>query len=94
MKECIPLDDFLPQLGAIASAGDSHRALSVTTAGAPVLINCGDVSPRPPEWLWTGRIPLGKLTLIIVEPQAGWRSSWPRGRRARPWGHMAPALGF
>jgi putative DNA primase/helicase len=89
------LDDFLPQLGPTGSEGDSRRALAATTAGAPVLINCGDVPPRPPEWLWKGRLPLGKLTLVIVEPHL--TPSWlavelaARTSRAAGWPGDPPA---
>ena len=38
---------------------------------SPVLVNLADVTPRPVRWLWPGRIPLGKLTLIAGEPGLG-----------------------
>jgi putative DNA primase/helicase len=30
-----------------------------------------EVAPKPVEWLWEGRIPLGKLTLLDGEPGSG-----------------------
>lgn len=41
------------------------------TGPRAVLINLGDVTPRPIEWLWPGRIPLGKLTIIAGDPGLG-----------------------
>jgi len=44
------------------------------TVGAParpVLISLADVQPRRLDWLWAGRIPLGKLTLLVGDPDLG-----------------------
>ncbi|MCH7871502.1 MAG: AAA family ATPase, partial [Planctomycetes bacterium] len=30
-----------------------------------------DVLPQPLQWLWPGRIPLGRLTLLIGDPGVG-----------------------
>lgn len=30
-----------------------------------------DIAPKPLRWLWAGRIPLGKLTLLIGDPGLG-----------------------
>ena len=30
-----------------------------------------DIAPKPLCWLWAGRIPLGKLTLLIGDPGLG-----------------------
>jgi putative DNA primase/helicase len=38
---------------------------------SPGLVNLADVTPRDVRWLWPGRIPLGKLTLIAGEPGQG-----------------------
>ena len=37
----------------------------------PILVNLADVTPKPVDWLWPGRIPLGKITLIAGEPGQG-----------------------
>jgi len=37
----------------------------------PVLINIGEVEPRPIRWLWPGRIALGKLTILAGDPGLG-----------------------
>ncbi len=36
-----------------------------------VTVNLADVEPRPVEWLWEGRIPIGKLTLLAGHPGLG-----------------------
>lgn len=38
------------------------------------LVNLGDVSPEPVRWLWKPYVPLGKLTLVMGDPEAG--KSW------------------
>jgi putative DNA primase/helicase len=49
---------------------DLHRGspLDVTTPG---LIRLSEIEPRELEWLWTNRIPLGKVTLISGEAGFG-----------------------
>lgn len=37
----------------------------------PAIVRLCDVAPRPLEWLWPGRIPLGKLSLICGDPGTG-----------------------
>lgn len=39
--------------------------------GDPKLINLSTIHPVPMQWLWPGRIPLGKLTLIAGDPGLG-----------------------
>ena len=36
-----------------------------------VLERAADIEPQPLEWLWPGRIPMGRLTLIAGEPGVG-----------------------
>jgi len=36
-----------------------------------VLVNLGDVKARPVRWLWPGRIPSGKVTLVAGDPNIG-----------------------
>jgi hypothetical protein len=38
---------------------------------APTLIRLADVQPEPVQWLWPGRIALGKVTLIAGDPGLG-----------------------
>ena len=44
---------------------------------------------RPVEWLWPGRIPIGKVTLLVGDPGLGKSLARPRRRRPR---HPRPAL--
>jgi hypothetical protein len=37
----------------------------------PVTVCLADVTPEPLQWLWPGRVPLGKLTLIAGDPGLG-----------------------
>jgi hypothetical protein len=37
-----------------------------------IVLRCfSDITPKPLRWLWPGRIPLGKLTLLIGDPGLG-----------------------
>lgn len=53
---------------AFAVFADSPNGGSLT---GPVLVPLTDVGPKPISWLWPGRIPLGKLTLIVGDPGLG-----------------------
>jgi hypothetical protein len=37
----------------------------------PVLVRLSDVQPEPVQWLWPGRIAMGKLTLLAGDPGLG-----------------------
>jgi len=37
----------------------------------PVLISMADVEPRDVQWLWPGRVPLGRITLLVGRPGEG-----------------------
>lgn len=37
----------------------------------PVLLNMADVQASPVRWLWRGRIPLGRITLLAGQPGCG-----------------------
>lgn len=37
----------------------------------PILTCLADVEPRPVQWLWHGRIPLGRITLLVGRPGEG-----------------------
>jgi hypothetical protein len=39
--------------------------------GGPVLIGLDEVTSKPVTWFWPGRIPQGKLTLIVGDPGLG-----------------------
>jgi len=42
-----------------------------TQAGDAVLVRVADVARRPVGWLWPGRVPSGKLTLVAGDPGLG-----------------------
>ena len=43
-----------------------------TASGPELIARCAaDVKPEPVEWLWPGRVALGKLTLIAGEAGLG-----------------------
>jgi hypothetical protein len=50
---------------------EAQRALSEEAQPGPVLRCFSDIEPEPLRWLWPGRIPLGKLTLLIGDPGQG-----------------------
>ena len=39
-----------------------------TPQNYPVLVRLSDVTPRQVKWLWAGRIPLGKISIIAGDP--------------------------
>lgn len=45
------------------------RALVIP--GAPVLVRLADVEPEEVSWLWPGRLPRGKLAVLVGEPGVG-----------------------
>jgi hypothetical protein len=42
-----------------------------TPTSSPVLLRMADVQPVAVEWLWPGRIPLGKLSILAGDPGLG-----------------------
>ena len=55
----------------------------------PILTCLADVESRPVAWLWPGRIPLGRITLLVGRPGEGksfLTMDWAaRVTRGRPW---------
>jgi len=47
------------------------KAPGVNVEIGPVLTCLADVEPRPVSWLWPGRIPLGRITLLVGRPGEG-----------------------
>src|SRR5437660_11349850 len=42
------------------------------TSGPGAVLRCfSDIAPKPLRWVWPGRIPLGKLTLLVGDPGLG-----------------------
>jgi putative DNA primase/helicase len=60
-----------------AIVAEAAGQLDTIQAGAramlyePVIVRLSDVEPRPVQWLWPGRIALGKLTLLAGDPGLG-----------------------
>ncbi len=67
----------------------SNLANCPPVQGAPVVICMADVKPRPVNWLWHGRIPAGRLTLLAGRPGEGKSMAtmdWAaRVTRGTPW---------
>lgn len=40
-------------------------------AAGPVLVCLADVAPREIKWLWPGRVPMGRITLLVGRPGEG-----------------------
>ena len=57
------------QLLTAAEAQDAQA--EADSVGAPQLTRLADVTPREVEWLWQGRIAIGKLTLLAGDPGLG-----------------------
>jgi putative DNA primase/helicase len=54
--------------GILSKQADTNKAEQAIT---PILVSLADVQSRPVEWLWPGRIALGKVTLIAGDPGLG-----------------------
>lgn len=65
---------FLPDVTAhelVRLADKADRVDTTDYRGGPVLVSLADLEPEEVEWLWPGRIPLGKLTMIAGDPGLG-----------------------
>lgn len=63
------VDEMADDAGAVLASG-TEAAASPRRTG-PVLVSLADVEPEEVEWLWPGRIPLGKVTMIAGDPGLG-----------------------
>src|SRR4051812_46821539 len=54
--------------GSLSDAGDPGEEPAMSNATWSSL---SDVEPEPVRWLWEGRIPIGKVTLLDGEPGVG-----------------------
>jgi len=64
--------DPASSLAEIADTAQAIKADAIEQSPlTPLLVNLADVEPRPVEWLWFGRIALGKVTLISGDPGLG-----------------------
>jgi putative DNA primase/helicase len=58
--------------GQVASLAESAGAVRPPPRnGEPVLIRMSDVQPEAVRWLWLGRLPLGRLSLLVGRPGEG-----------------------
>jgi putative DNA primase/helicase len=66
------LDALIERAVLWTPAGDAPPATLAPRAG-PVLIvrNAGEIEPEPIEWVWPGRIAIGKHTTIAGDPGVG-----------------------
>ena len=48
-----------------------RERVGVDSLTGPILVSLADIQPEPISWLWPGRIPLGKLTLVVGDPGLG-----------------------
>ncbi len=55
-----------PAPAKLVTRGSGHRATFV-----PEMVCLADVAPEAVPWLWAGRIPLGRITLLVGRPGAG-----------------------
>lgn len=60
-------------LGLIERAAMQERAAPAGPGDGfgPQVVCFADIEPRPIRWLWPGRIPLGRMTLLVGRPGAG-----------------------
>jgi putative DNA primase/helicase len=58
-------------LAAESKPTKAASSVGATTGAGPLSVCMADVQTREVEWLWPGRIPLGRLTLISGEPDVG-----------------------
>lgn len=54
-----------------AAEADEYESEQLTAHNAPRLIRMSNVEPADIRWLWPGRIPLGRLTLLVGRPGDG-----------------------
>lgn len=65
----MPIRELMDQRRAAEQAAVLSEVWRATVA--PVLVNLATVAPRTVEWTWRGRIPRGKLTLAVGNPDLG-----------------------
>lgn len=83
----VKLADAWPDLPAggdmadVVAAGEDADTIKVKLArlvdkakpkpAGPVLVCLADVEPREIKWLWPGRVPMGRITLLVGRPGEG-----------------------
>lgn len=78
-----------------ADAGPDVRPASNAPIGVPILTRVADVEAKAIDWIWPGRIAVGKLSIVSGDPGLGksfatmdWAARVSQGR---PWPDGAPA---
>jgi putative DNA primase/helicase len=66
VSKSVPIDTLKEPCGA-----DGLNAVRKNAAGSPVLVSMGDVQPEEVHWLWKGRLPLGRLSVLVGRPGEG-----------------------
>lgn len=69
-------DEIIRTVAGADPVGPAPEDLGPAESGQPTgpvvkLIRAADIEPRPVEWLWKGRVPLGMLTLFAGDPKLG-----------------------
>jgi putative DNA primase/helicase len=70
------ISDYLAAHGREATLShvekeEEHACAAPETVARPVLVRLSDVRPERVSWLWPGRVPFGKLTLLEGDPGLG-----------------------
>ena len=63
--------DYLKKTVAKARKNASESSTPTNGTSAVRIVRMSEVQPESVEWLWPGRIPIGKLTMIIGDPGLG-----------------------
>lgn len=66
-----PREERRPKRTSSDNAPQAKRRGKFATVGSPILTCLADVAPRPVSWLWPGRIPAGRITLLVGRPGEG-----------------------
>jgi biotin operon repressor len=60
------------QIGEFVESAELQKSLPELAAEAGAVLDCvADIQARPLSWVWPGRIPAGKLTLLVGDPGLG-----------------------
>ncbi|KKL07141.1 hypothetical protein LCGC14_2588990, partial [marine sediment metagenome] len=65
--DCRPAEELRAALLEFAESAPVYEP----SVSGPILIRLSDVKPEPLTWLWPGRMPLGKVTVISGDPGLG-----------------------
>lgn len=68
---CKSADEIKAAVLELAKTAKIWTPKASAQASGPVLICMADVEPREVRWLWPGRVPLGRITLLVGRPSEG-----------------------